>query len=287
MFLDNNTGGVRAMVGGRDVKQSRFNRAMQARRQVGSLFKPFVYAAAFEAGLSPTAMIDDGPLRAGEIDRAPRRWHLRNADGTYGGMRPVSYGLVKSRNTMSVRVGNIAGSGTGARHGGPNRHRHRHPALPGGISGFFRKHPARYGFGLHGIPEPRNPPADPCHFRNPGPLRAAGLYHRHGGLPGPVARAAATTSRILAQVMQPGGTASSAAAHGVDFPAGGKTGTTDNYRDAWFVGYTGILTGGVWVGFDQMDQGLSQGYGAKLALPIWAKVMVAARKSGYQFGPLP
>ncbi len=109
VFLDNATGGVRAMAGGRDVKESRFNRATQAKRQVGSIFKPFVYAAAFEAGLKPNASVDDGPIRPGEIAGAPRSWRPQNSDGTFGGMTSLAEGLARSRNTMAVRIGNMAG----------------------------------------------------------------------------------------------------------------------------------------------------------------------------------
>src|SRR3989454_7023320 len=107
--IDNASGGVRALVGGRDYSQSKFNRALApANRQVGSAFKPFVYALAFTHGLLPGAAISDGPLQPGEIDGAGNL-SPGNSDGTYSGVQPCSYGLVHSRNTMSVRVGQFAG----------------------------------------------------------------------------------------------------------------------------------------------------------------------------------
>src|SRR6266403_4537347 len=107
--IDNASGGIRALVGGRDYGQSKFNRALApANRQVGSSFKPFVYAIAFSHGLLPGAAISDGPIQSGEIDGAGN-WSPANSDGTYGGTMPCSYGLVHSRNTMSVRVGQFAG----------------------------------------------------------------------------------------------------------------------------------------------------------------------------------
>ena len=109
VVIDNASGGIRALVGGRDYAQSKFNRALApANRQVGSAFKPFVYAIAFSHGLLPGAAISDGPIQAGEIDGAGN-WSPANSDGTYGGTMPCSYGLVHSRNTMSVRVGQFAG----------------------------------------------------------------------------------------------------------------------------------------------------------------------------------
>src|SRR3954462_5670935 len=109
VVIDNSSGGIRGLVGGRDYAQSKFNRALApANRQVGSAFKPFVYAIAFSHGLLPGAAISDGPIQPGEIDGAGN-WSPANSDGTYGGTMPCSYGLVHSRNTMSVRVGQYAG----------------------------------------------------------------------------------------------------------------------------------------------------------------------------------
>src|SRR5947199_4411423 len=109
VVIDNASGGIRALVGGRDYAQSKFNRALApANRQVGSAFKPFVYTIAFSHGLLPGASIRDGPIRPGEIDGAGT-WSPGNSDGTYGGVLPCSYGLIHSRNTMSVRVGQFAG----------------------------------------------------------------------------------------------------------------------------------------------------------------------------------
>src|ERR1041385_7887912 len=107
--IDNASGGIRALVGGRDYSQSKFNRALPpANRQVGSAFKPFVYTVAFSEGLLPGAAISDAPIQPGEIDGAGS-WSPANSDGTYGGIQPCSYGLIHSRNTMSVRVGQFAG----------------------------------------------------------------------------------------------------------------------------------------------------------------------------------
>ncbi|MFL6542742.1 MAG: transglycosylase domain-containing protein, partial [Chthoniobacterales bacterium] len=107
--IDNASGGIRALVGGRDYAQSKFNRALPpANRQVGSAFKPFVYTLAFTHGLLPGAAISDNAIQPGEITGAGN-WSPGNSDGTYQGVQPVSYGLIHSRNTMSVRVGEFAG----------------------------------------------------------------------------------------------------------------------------------------------------------------------------------
>src|SRR5436190_16792928 len=109
VVIDNASGGIRGLVGGRDYTQSKFNRALApANRQIGSAFKPFVYTVAFGHGLLPSAAISDGPIQPGEIEGAGS-WSPGNSDGTYGGTMPCSYGLIHSRNTMSVRVGQFAG----------------------------------------------------------------------------------------------------------------------------------------------------------------------------------
>src|SRR3954465_5827375 len=113
VVIDNASGGIRALVGGRDYAQSKFNRALPpANRQVGSAFKPFVYTVAFSHGLLPSSAISDGPIQPGEIEGAGN-WSPANSDGTYGGTMLCSYGLIHSRNTMSVRVGQFAGPGAG------------------------------------------------------------------------------------------------------------------------------------------------------------------------------
>src|SRR5438876_11825718 len=109
VVIDNSSGGIRALVGDRDYAQSKFNRALTpANRQVGSSFKPFVYAVASSHGLVPSSAISDGPIQSGEIDGAGN-WSPANSDGTYGGTMLCSYGLIHSRNTMSVRVGQFGG----------------------------------------------------------------------------------------------------------------------------------------------------------------------------------
>ena len=105
--IDNRTGAIRALVGGRDYRDSKFNRAVQAYRQVGSTFKPFVYAAAYARGMMPGTGIDDGPLQHGELPAAPN-WHPSNSDRENRGILPARNGLIFSRNMMTIRVGELA-----------------------------------------------------------------------------------------------------------------------------------------------------------------------------------
>src|SRR5205809_2620957 len=130
VVIDNASGGIRALVGGRDYAQSKFNRALApANRQVGSAFKPFVYTIAFSHGLFPGAAVSDGPIRPGEIEGAGT-WSPGNSDGTYGGIFPCSYGLVHSRNTLNVRVGQFAGLDVVQKVGNKLGHSQNNPTRP-------------------------------------------------------------------------------------------------------------------------------------------------------------
>jgi penicillin-binding protein 1A len=273
--IDNSSGGIRALVGGRDYAQSKFNRALPpANRQIGSSFKPFVYAVAFTHGLLPGAAISDGPIEPGEIQGAGN-WTPGNSDGTYGGVQPVSYGLIHSRNTMSVRVGEIAGLddvqkvattvglGENIPHG---------PAIfIGSFETNLKDLTAAYTV-----------------FPNAGVRKQAYIIERiddqdhhpiyraaHVTVPALDPGSAWMTSELMEQVLTTG-TAASAKSLGFKLPAAGKTGTTNDYKDAWFVGYTNALTCGVWVGFDQPTTIIPKGYGAALALPVWTQVMTKA-----------
>jgi penicillin-binding protein 1A len=270
--IDNNSGGIRALVGGRDYSQSKFNRALPpANRQVGSAFKPFVYTIAFTQGLLPGASISDGPIQPGEIDGAGN-WSPGNSDGTYGGIEPCSYGLINSRNTMSVRVGQFAGLDSVQKVAttlnlGENIP--RGPAIYIGSFGTNLKDlTAAYAvfpndgvrkqvYVIERIDDPEHRPI----------YRAA-----HIAAPALDPSAAWMTSQLMEEVLTRG-TAASARSLGFNLPAAGKTGTTNDYKDAWFVGYTTTMTCGVWVGFDQPVTIIPHGYGAALALPVWVQVM--------------
>lgn len=270
LILDNATGGIRAIVGGRNYAESTYNR-VYARRPVGSTFKPFVYAAAFAGGrVTPSTPISDDPIRRREIDGAPN-WTPGNSDGSFRGVLPAEEGLIFSRNTMSVRVGNIAGLDAV-----------RKVAADAGL-GALPQFPAIY-LGAFEC-SLRDLVSAYTVFPNNGVRRQPYLISRvedaHGKT---IYQAAAQDSRALMpgvcslvtaalQKVMERGTAASAAFRGT---AAGKTGTTNDYKDAWFVGYTRTLTCGVWVGLDEPAPIMAHGYGAALALPIWSDVMNSA-----------
>lgn len=277
VVIDNASGGIRALVGGRDYSQSKFNRALTpANRQVGSAFKPFVYAVAFSHGLLPGAAISDGPIQPGEIDGAGN-WSPANSDGTYGGIMPCSYGLVHSRNTMSVRVGQFAGLDAVQRVGKDLGIAQNIPHGPASYIGSFES-------------DLKDLTSAYTVFPNEGVRRQAYIIERIDDQQHkPIYLAAHITSQAIdpsaawmtSEVMEDvltKGTAASARSLGFKLPAAGKTGTTNDYKDAWFVGYTSTLTCGVWVGFDQPTTIVSHGYGAALALPVWTQVMSKASR---------
>ena len=281
--LDNSSGGIRALVGGRDYAQSKFNRALSpANRQIGSAFKPFVYALAFRHGLLPGASISDDPIEPGEIPEAGD-WNPGNSDNTYTGIQPASYGLVHSRNTMSVRIGQFAGLDDVQKTAttlGLGENIPRGPAIYiGAFETNLKDLTAAYSV-----------------FPNAGVRKQAYIIERiddqdhnpiyraaHVSLPALEPSTAWMTSQLLEQVMT-AGTAATSRSLGFKLPAAGKTGTTNDYKDAWFVGYTSALTCGVWVGFDQPQTIMSRGYGSALALPIWTQTMA---KAAQRYPPKP
>src|SRR6476469_850310 len=273
--IDNESGGIRALVGGRDYAQSNFNRALApANRQVGSSFKPCVYTVAFTHGLLPGAAVSDGPIEPGEIQGAGN-WAPGNSDGTYGGIQPVSYGLIHSRNTMSVRVGQIAGLDDVQK-----------IAMTLGLGQNIPHGPAIYIGSFE--TDLKDLTAAYTVFPNAGTRKQAYIIERiddadhnpiyraaHVSVPAVDPSAAWMTSQLMEQVLV-SGTAASAKSLGFKLPAAGKTGTTNDYKDAWFLGYTSAITCGVWVGFDQPQTIMAHGYGAALALPVWTQVMTKA-----------
>ena len=270
--IDNESGGIRALVGGRDYSQSKFNRALSpANRQVGSAFKPFVYTLAFSNGMLPGAAISDGPIQPGEIDGAGT-WTPGNSDGTYGGIQPVSYGLIHSRNTMSVRVGQFAGLDAVQKIATNLNLSDNVPHGPAIYIGSFETN-LRALTAAYTI------------FPNAGIRKQSYIIERiddqdhhpiyrsaHISVPALNPSAVWMTSQLMEEVLTRG-TAASARSLGFKLPAAGKTGTTNDYKDAWFVGYTSTVTCGVWVGFDQPVTIIPHGYGAALALPVWTQVM--------------
>ncbi len=268
-------GAVRAMVGGRDYGESQYNRAVQARRQPGSAFKPFVFLAGLEAGMSPETRVIDGPLSV-------NGWQPRNFSGAYAGEVTLADALAQSINTVAVQVSERAGRRRVvdvARRLGVAAEMSPSPSLALGteevsLLGLTTGYAvfARGGLGVLAYAVETIHDAD-------GRL----LYRRAGSGPGRMASAedaAAMTWMLEAAVRSGTGRAAR-----LTRPAAGKTGTSQNFRDAWFVGFTADYVSGVWMGND--DDRPSRGVtGGGLPARLWQAFMADAHE-GLQVRPLP
>ncbi len=284
MVIDNRDGAIRALVGGRDYGESKYNRAIlpQAARQVGSTFKPFVYAAAYAKGFAPGMLVSDGPLQKGEINGAGK-WRPENSDGQNKGLLPMEEGLIQSRNTMTVRVGERAGLqtvGALAESVGftrlPNQPVEYLGTFESTVSGVASAYAVLANQGVHRQTFLIEKIEDEKGLL----LYRAGYQKRQAVNPGAAWMVTNTMEKVFER-----GTAAPAKELGFTKPAAGKTGTTNDYRDAWFAGYTSSLTCAVWVGLDHPQTIVPKGYGAALALPIWVDVMNAAPAAKYPAKP--
>jgi penicillin-binding protein 1A len=270
--MEPQTGAVRAMVGGRDFAASPFNRATQAKRQSGSAFKPFVYSAALEAGYSPASVISN--LNAPTATPAGL-WVPEDEHSSAGSMTMRS-ALRISSNRAAVQMLNTIGIPAAVSYaeklnlGTPPSV----PSLALGASDVTLLALTRaYGaFANEGVLR------TPVLIRRVEDSDGKVLYQDAGKSQRAVSESTAfLMSSMLADVIN-AGTAYKARASGFALPAAGKTGTTNDYVDAWFVGFTPHLVTGVWVGFDQPRTIVSHGYAAELAVPIWGGFMKIATK---------
>ena len=288
VVIDNRTGGVLAVVGGRSAAESQFNRALQSRRPIGSIFKPFVFLAAVKNGFSLTETVSDARIRPGEISGTPLDWSPANSDGEYYAAIRASKALIDSRNTSSVRVGSIAGMSEVI----------EVARLAGFNADAIEPYPASY-LGTWGATVQDVASAYSI-FPNGGrrfrPYYVQSIEDRDGNFlwkSGPLyyeaaeAPAAGDVSDALEQVNRTGTGRAIRSRYGFNKPSGGKTGTTNDYHDAWYAGYTSNLSCAVWVGLDSPKKIIRGGEGARLALPIWVDIMQTAdRLPGYKNGPI-
>ena len=261
-------GAVRAMVGGRDYSDSQFNRATQAQRQPGSAFKPFVYLAGLEAGLRPSDQFIDAPIRIGN-------WQPRDYTGHYQGEMTLAEGLAQSINTIAVQVAQRAGIRkviAVAHRLGVSSDLAPEMSLALGtgevnllelVSAYAPFANGGFGVWPHGIAEIRDSDGNV-------------VFRRNGSGVGRVVSAefAGTMNEMLSAVIGHG-TGRSAA---LPRPAAGKTGTTQDYRDAWFIGYTTDLVAGVWLGNDDHSP-TNKVTGGSLPALAWRRFMLAATQA--------
>ncbi|HEX7077845.1 MAG TPA: PBP1A family penicillin-binding protein [Candidatus Eisenbacteria bacterium] len=273
--IDPTNGQIRALVGGRDFNESNFNRAVQAARQPGSAFKPFIYAAAIDNGYTPNEMILDTPVafRAGNGEE----WAPQNYDHKFRGPVTLRTALAKSLNVPSAKLLQKLGTPvviSYARRMGIRSRLVSDLSLALGTSEVnLLELTSAYGvFANQGV---RVNPVFVLRVedKNGKVLEQSRTTAEEVLSP----ETALTMTNMMESVIEMG-TAASAHALGLNVPAAGKTGTTDDYTDAWFVGFTPNLVTGVWIGFDR-KQKIGPGMtGAAAALPIWVDVMESATK---------
>lgn len=268
--IDPRSGAVRAMVGGRDFGDSKFNRAVQALRQPGSTFKPIVYAAAIHEGFSPATVVDDSPIAMEQL--SGETWTPQNYDLKFQGDLPLRKALYQSRNLPAIRTGMAIG--------------------PEAVTSMARR---------FGLTTPIPPyPSMYIGAADVYPLQMIGTYSVFANLglrttPHAIVRVEDSKGDVVWKpklvrepVLSPEeswlmvsmmkdvvirGSGARVWSSGFRVPAGGKTGTTNDGADVWFIGYTADLVAGVWMGFDKPQKIKNNAQGGELAAPAWAAFM--------------
>ncbi|WP_353173263.1 penicillin-binding protein 1A [Paracandidimonas soli] len=292
--LRSQDGAIQAMVGGFEFGEGKFNRVTQAWRQPGSSFKPFLYAAALERGLTPSTQISDEPFHLTAAQTGSRPWSPKNYGNTYEPMLTMRQALYKSKNMVSIRIMQAIGVN------------------------YVQDYITRFGFD-----RARNPAVLPLALGsgNVTPLQLAGAYSvfSNGGYrvaPYLIDRVTDSSGKVIMQArptvagdvkarvidertayvmndmlrgVAQAGTGARASRELKRTDIGGKTGTTNDSHDAWFAGFTPKLVGIAWMGFDQPRSLGSRETGGGAALPIWLEYMRTALKDQPQIppGPMP
>jgi penicillin-binding protein 1A len=284
LAIDNASGDVKAMVGGRDFNQSKFNRATQALRQVGSSFKPYVYTAAIDQGAAPDDTVVDAPVTF-VTSSGPYSPH--NYDEKFEGVITLGHALAESRNIPAIRLA----ARLGMRNVIDYAHRfglneHIPPYLPvalGAVELTLAEHTSAFSSfpndGLRAVPRYVLKVTD---FDGNVLEQNAPVVHDVVG-----ERTARIMTHMLRDVVLHG---TAIAANRLKIPVAGKTGTTNDFTDAWFVGFSPAITCGVWIGFDEKKSLGNKETGALAALPVWMAFMETAtdkRDLQRDFAPLP
>jgi penicillin-binding protein 1A len=271
MAVDNSSGEVLAMVGGRDFNLSQFNRATQAERQTGSSFKPYVYVTAVDEGARPSDIIVDAPVT---FSTAVGPYTPHNYDDTFEGPVTLAHAFGDSRNIPAVKLAERVGIrkviATAHQFGLNSAIPPFLPVALGSVEATLQEQVAAFSsfpndgvrLGPHLIRKVTN---------------ADGLTLSES--PATVAestsmKTARTMMTLFKAVVGPGGTAADAAV--LHHPVGGKTGTTTDFNDAWFIGFSPSITAGVWIGFDNRQSLGDKESGGHAALPLWIDFMKVA-----------
>jgi len=270
MAIDNATGGIKAMVGGRDFEDSKFNRATQALRQVGSSFKPYVYTAAIDQGAKPDDTVLDAPVTFQTVS-GPYTPH--NYDDKFEGTITYRRALAQSRNIPALKIADSVGIKTVIDYA------HRFgitsnipPYLPVALGAaevtLFEQTSAFSVFPNDGVR------VTPRYITKVTDYEGRVMEEDFPEVKDVIsARTARTMTSMLREVVLHG---TGVAAASLKLPLAGKTGTTNDFTDAWFIGFSPSMTAGVWIGFDEKKSLGAKESGARAALPIWMDFMKTA-----------
>jgi penicillin-binding protein 1A len=283
LAIDNATGGIKAMVGGRDFSESKFDRATQALRQVGSSFKPYVYTAVIDKGGSPDDTILDEPVT---FETASGPYSPHNYDEKFEGIITLRRALAQSRNIPALKLASKVGIKSvidyADRFGITARLPPYLPVALGAAEITLMEQTSAYSvFPNDGVR------ITPRYITKVTDYEGRVLEEDYPEVKDVIA---ARTARVMAEMLREvvlHGTAVAAAK--MPFPVAGKTGTTNDFTDAWFVGFSPTMTCGVWIGFDEKRSLGAKETGAHAALPIWMNFMSAAMagKDSGQFQEAP
>jgi len=270
LAIDNGSGDVKAMVGGRDFEESKFNRATQAMRQVGSSFKPYVYTAAIDAGMTPDDVVVDTPTT---FMTASGPYSPHNYDGRYEGAISFRRALAHSRNIPALKIAERVGIKnvieTTRKFGVTSPLPQVLPLALGAADMTLTEQVSSYSvFANDGVR------VAPRYIRKVADYDGHVLEEDYPEVKDVIS---ARTARIMTSMLR------EVVLHGTGYqasqlhhPLAGKTGTTNDFTDAWFVGFSPSLTCGVWIGFDEKKQLGNKETGAVAALPVWMQFMKVA-----------
>lgn len=277
VVLENGTGAVRALSGGLDWKESNYNRATMAARSPGSAFKPIVYSVAVDQGVSPGSLVADRPFSIKDPDDSAKQWQPHNLDFGYEGTMTLRRAFYRSRNIPAIRVALDAGLDSVAayaRRFGISRPLRPIPSM---ALGACDASPLEMTAAFSVFPDGGEwvkPRFLEAILDRKGASISVGQAQSHRVMGEPAAW-------ILCGMLRDvniRGTAADVWAEGFTYPSGGKTGTSNDYRDAWYVGFTKRYTVGVWVGTDDHASLGPDHTGTEDAMPIWLDVMRGLHK---------
>ncbi len=273
LAMDVKTGAIRAMVGGRDFKKSEFNRTTQSRRQPGSAFKPLIYTAAFDKGMNPATIYVDSPVVFEDPSQEDGLWKPKNFDEKFLGPITIRTALVQSRNVVTVKILQDIGIDYATSYAinlGITSPLTRNLSLALGASGVTLQELVRaYGVLANGGKKVTPYFIRKIVDRTGNVFEEAKIQSEQVIDP----RIAFMTTYVLQDVVESG---TGRRVKSLGRPVAGKTGTTNDIRDAWFIGYTPSLITGVWVGFDQEKSLGKHEVGGRAAAPLWLYFMEKA-----------